>query len=130
MPDGPRNGLLWAETSDIAGVIGERWRESLKSELQSKTSISQTKQQGVLAELVKENLLTRGYERGGSALFPVLSHRWLGGWVAVVGGRVDKYCSAAKWAPLDTSQTPVLLHSCKPTPLHCCNIAGEGGAIK
>ena len=92
MPDGPRNGLLWAETSDIAGVIGERWRESLKSELQSKTSISQTKQQGVLAELVRENLLTRGYEREGGVHYfrfcPTAGsvagwHWWVGGWTNI-----------------------------------------------
>ena len=78
--------MIKLRTSVHAGVIGERWRDSLKSQQQSKTSISQTKQQGVLAELVKENLLTRGYERGGSALFPVLSHRGQAGWHWWVGG--------------------------------------------
>ena len=87
--------MISVETSDIAGVIGERCRESLKSELQSKTSISQTKQQGVLAELVKENLLTRGYERGGeciiSGFVPPLAG-WLGGTGGWEGGQILLGC--------------------------------------
>ena len=81
--------MIKLRTSVHAGVIGERWRDSLKSQQQSKISISQTKQQGVLAELVKENLLTRGYERGGeciiSGFVPPLAG-WVGGWRWWVGG--------------------------------------------
>ena len=54
-----------------------------------------SRRKGVLAELVKENLLTRGYERGGeciiSGFVPPLAG-WLGGGGGWEGGQILLGC--------------------------------------
>ena len=112
--------MIKLRTSVHAGVIGERWRDSLKSQQQSKTSISQTKQQGALAELVKENLLTRGYERGGeciiSGFVPPLAG-WLGGGGGWEGGQILLGCQMGSLGHEPDPNAPAFMQTYPPSLL-------------
>ena len=79
-------------TSVHAGVIGERWRDSLKSQQQSKISISQIKTQRGLGRAGKRKPPHTGiWERGGVHYFrfcPTAGRLagwrwWVGGWTNI-----------------------------------------------